>query len=123
MENALNWFEIPVRDMARATRFYSAIMAFEQEMEAGPSGEGYLMAMFPTTSGVGGALMHGEGYSPSMDGTLVYLNCGEDLSPVLGRVEAAGGRIITPKTSIGEHGAVAFVVDTEGNRVGLHSTR
>lgn len=121
MENALNWFEIPVRDMPRATQFYSTIFGFGAVMEAGPSGEGYEMAMFPTTSGVGGALMHGEGYNPSMDGTLVYLNCGDDLAPVLARVEAAGGRVLQPKTSIGEHGAYAFIADTEGNRIALHS--
>jgi predicted enzyme related to lactoylglutathione lyase len=52
---------------------------------------------------------------------LIYLDAGEDLTPVLGRVEPAGGKVVVPKTSIGEHGAIAVFIDSEGNRVGLHS--
>lgn len=121
MKDALNWFEIPVTDMARATRFYSTIFAFEPAMTAGPAGGAAQMAMFPATEGVGGALIQGEGYTPHTDGTLVYLNCGEDLRPVLDRVTAAGGRVLVPRTDIGENGFFAFILDTEGNRVGLHS--
>lgn len=119
MANAVNWFEIPVSDMHRATAFYSAIFAFQ--FEAGPASEGYLMATFPADNGVGGALVSGEGYVPSASGTTVYLNGGHDLSIVLNRVEAAGGKVLVPKTDIGENGFFAFFLDTEGNRVGLHS--
>ena len=119
MANALNWFEIPVPDMERARNFYSTIFGVEMPtMEAMP---GYTMAMFPAEQGVGGALIHGEGYVPSQEGTVVYLNGGEDLSTVLDKIDGAGGQVIMPKTDIGENGFVAYFSDTEGNKVGLHS--
>lgn len=119
MANAVNWFEIPVSDFQRAEKFYNTILAVDLvSMEAS---EGYRMGMFPAEAGVGGALMQGEGYVPSAEGTIVYLNGGDDLSIALNRVEAAGGQVIVPKTSIGENGYFAFFMDTEGNKVGLHS--
>ena len=119
MTDALNWFEIPVADMGRAVAFYSKL--FGVTLEAGEMLPGYWMAMFPSEGGVGGALLYGEGYVPSMTGTVVYLNGGDDLSGPLSRVEAAGGQVIVPKTDIGENGFFAFFADTEGNKVGLHS--
>ena len=121
MRNTLNWFEIPVTDMARAARFYGQI--FQVDMVPGPAGgEGYLMSVFPDGGGVGGALVSGDGYVPSASGTLVYLNCNPNVEAVLSRVEAAGGQIITPKTDIGENGAFAMILDIEGNRIGLHQS-
>jgi predicted enzyme related to lactoylglutathione lyase len=70
---------------------------------------------------VGGALIQHEMHVPSEKGTLVYLDGGADLSVALGKVAAAGGQVVKPKTSIGEHGYCAMFVDSEGNRVGLHS--
>lgn len=119
MGNALNWFEIPVTDMDRAMKFYDAI--FDIELSADEMMPGAKMAMFPAEGGVGGALLSAEGYVPSAEGTVVYLNCGEDLAPVLARVEGAGGQVVVPKTDIGENGFFAFILDTEGNKVGLHS--
>lgn len=119
MANALNWFEIPAKDIERALTFYDTIMgATLIRMEAN---EAYPMGMFPVESGVSGAVIQGEGYVPSTEGTIVYLNAGEDLSHVLNRVEGAGGNIVMPKTDIGENGFMAYFIDTEGNKVGLHS--
>lgn len=120
MRNTLNWFEIPVTDMERAARFYGQI--FETDFQADPAGDGFAMAMFADGGGVGGALVLGEGYIPSSSATVVYLNCNPSLNDVLARVEAAGGQIIVPKTDIGENGFFAFVLDTEGNRIGLHES-
>jgi hypothetical protein len=118
MFNAINWFEIPVLEMDRALNFYGAVL--ETELTASEF-EDTLMAFLPSEDGVGGALVEGEGYIPSMEGSLIYLNGGKDLSVFLNRIESAGGRIVLPKTGIGEHGFIAFFADTEGNRVGLHS--
>ena len=82
---------------------------------------GYVMAMFPAQDGVGGALITGEGYVPSQEGVVVYLNGGDDLNTVLSKVEDAGGKVAMPKTDIGENGFVAYMIDPEGNKVGLHS--
>ena len=119
MENALNWFEIPASDIERAKKFYNTI--FEFELIPMPATEGFEMGMFPVEDGVSGAVIQGEGYIPSMEGSVVYLHGGDDLSVVLDRVEAAGGQIILPKTGIGENGFMAYFKDSEGNRVGLHS--
>ncbi len=119
MGNMVNWFEIPVSDMKRASKFYGSI--FEISLKADPAMPGYQMAMFPSQGGVDGALLQGDGYTPSSAGSLVYLNGGNDLAKVLNRVEAAGGKILQQKTSIGKNGFMAFFEDSEGNKVGLHS--
>jgi predicted enzyme related to lactoylglutathione lyase len=119
MADALNWFEIPAADYDRAEKFYNTIFATQLIPMDGM--EGFQAGMFPAEGGVGGGVIQGEGYTPSADGTVVYLNAGEDLSVVSDRVEAAGGQVLLPKTSIGENGFMAYILDTEGNRVGLHS--
>ena len=118
MAHALNWFEIPVSDINRAARFYSIILAADMAVE---EIMGKRRAFLPFTNGVGGTLTQGEGYVPSKDGAMLYLNGGDDLDVVLRRVEPAGGRVIKQKIAIGEYGFVALFCDTEGNRVGLHS--
>jgi predicted enzyme related to lactoylglutathione lyase len=120
MTNAINWFEIPASDFARAKKFYETILGEEmQTMEA----MGMTMAFFPVDlkNGIGGGIVYCQGYEPSAKGTLVYLNGGDELSTVLSRVEAAGGSIVLPKTPIGRNGFMAHFIDTEGNKVGLHS--
>lgn len=123
MKNAINWFEIPVKNFDRAKAFYEAVFETElQPMEVeGMEGQ---MAVFPAdmeTGGVSGSIITGPGYEPSQAGSLVYLNGGDDLSIPLARVEAAGGSVIVPKTSIGENGFIAHFTDPEGNRVAFHS--
>ncbi len=119
--NAISWFEIPVSDFDRAREFYSKIFDFDMPvMDMGPIRMGFLLSEMGV--GVGGAITYGEGCVPSTTGSLVYLNGGADLSVVLGRVEGAGGSIIVPKTDIGsDFGNFALFIDTEGNKVGLHS--
>lgn len=120
MANALNWFEIPVTDFARAKNFYEKVLGIVIDpMEMGP----VTMGMLSTDqNAVGGAIVQGDGGSPSKSGTLVYLNGGDDLTPMLARAEAAGGSVVVPKTEIGnDFGFFAHFIDTEGNKVGLHS--
>lgn len=121
IKNALNWFEIPVADFERARHFYSDIFQFD--MPVRPMGElmmGFLL--HEPDRGIGGAIVYGEGYRPAVEGTLVYLNGGEDLNPVLERVNQAGGQVLVPKTRIAQDmGYYALFRDTEGNRLGLHS--
>lgn len=119
MTNALNWFEIPANDIERAKKFYNRI--FETELVPMEAGDGFPMGMFPAEDGVSGAVIQGEGYTPSAEGSVVYLNGGDDLNTVLNKVESAGGKIAKPKTNIGENGFIAYFIDTEGNKVGLHS--
>lgn len=118
MHNAINWFEIPVADIERAAAFYGAI--FDTKLEIN-YGQDFASAMFPHNGGVGGGLVAGEGYTPNPQGALIYLNANPDLSVVLNRVKAAGGQVIQSKTSIGENGFFALILDSEGNRIALHS--
>jgi len=86
--------------------------------------EGTQMAFSPWTPGSGkatGAVVQGENHKPSMEGSIIYLNANPDLTNVLARVEGAGGKILVPKTNIGENGNMAPIMDTEGNNIGLHS--
>jgi hypothetical protein len=122
MTNAINWFEIPVTDFKRAKKFYETILGAEIIEMPFPNGR-YGMLPSDMQNGVGGGLAQGEGFEPSDKGTVVYLNGGDDLSVSLSRVEQAGGKIILPKTSIGENGFMAHFLDTEGNRVALHSMK
>jgi uncharacterized protein len=124
MNNAISWFEIPVTDLARATKFYETIFSIQLNPLDLPN---IKMRMFPLDdmmTGVGGALADSGGFhKPSAtDGPLIYLNGNPDLQNVLDKVDAAGGKIMMPKTEISpEHGYMAVITDTEGNRIGLHS--
>ena len=118
--HAISWFEIPSLDFARAKTFYEAVLGRPIEtMTMGPSTMGFLST---SPEAIGGAIVHGDGTAPSKSGTLVYLNGGDDLAPMLAKVEGAGGSVAVPKTDIGSgFGFFAHFIDTEGNRVGLHS--
>ncbi len=122
MKNAINWFEIPAKDFERAKSFYEQVTdaTFETvEMED----MGMTMAFFPADweNGTGGSIVFGPGNEPSEKGLLIYLNGGDDLAAPLSRVEKAGGKVIVPKTSLGEYGFMGQFIDTEGNRVAFHS--
>ena len=122
MPHTLYWFEIPVTDFARAKAFYETVLGISiAPMAMGPT----LMGMLSTDpEAVGGAIVQGEGGVPSQNGTMVYLNGGDDLAPLLARVAQAGGQVVVPKTEIGNgFGFFAHFVDTEGNKVGLHSMK
>lgn len=123
MTNSINWFEIPVTDFTRAKKFYETLFGMEVMEMPHPT---YKYGMLPAdmqNGGVGGGIVQGEGFEPSTKGTIVYLNGGEDLSVPLSRVETAGGKIILPKTAIGGNGFMAQFIDTEGNRIALHSNK
>lgn len=120
--NSINWFEIPVTDMPRAKHFYQVIFSIHmEEMDMG----GFLMASFPYDNASGkasGALVKHEMYIPSNNGVVLYLNANPDLSTVLEQVEKEGGQILMHKTQISpEIGHMAFFIDTEGNKIALHS--
>ena len=119
--NAIDWFEIPVRDIERAQAFYTALLGAPLRREA--MGEKTLAVFSYAETGVGGCLMAGAGVpEPSVDGTLIYLDAGPSLDATLARVAGAGGRITTPKVQLpGGMGCFAHIADTEGNRVGLHA--
>lgn len=121
MTNAISWFEIPVKNFERAKSFYTTMLgttitdSHMADMKYG------VFAYDEDNNSVGGGIVETEGYTPSKEGVVVYLNGGDDLSVPLSRVESAGGSVLIPKTDIGENGFMAHVLDTEGNKIALHS--
>ena len=124
MDNAISWFEIPATDIDRAQKFYETVFQIEmQPMDFQQT----KMRMFPIDDpmkGIGGTLIDSGGFHKpsSTDGPLIYLNGNPDVKIFLDRVEAAGGKIMVPKTEISpEYGYMAVFTDTEGNRIALYS--
>jgi len=120
MNHLSNWIEIPVANMKRAKKFYGELLGVaSNEVQMGDND----YALFELTDRFNtGCLVKGEGYVPSMNGVVVYLNGGNDLSTVLARVGKAGGKVLLEKAFLSrEAGHIAYFVDTEGNKIGLHS--
>jgi hypothetical protein len=121
LHHAINWFEIPVRDMDRAQAFYEALLAKPLRREPmGPQ----TLAVFPyDEGGAGGALLASPNAAePSTNGTLVYLGVGPTLDAAVAGGLAAGARIATERVDLPDGmGSFVHIVDSEGNRVGLHA--
>ena len=120
--NMVGWFEIPVSDMERAKTFYETV--FQVDIKIMDFG-GLKMGWFPSQGieayGAPGTLIQHESYIPSTEGTMVYFGC-KDLQNELDRIEGAGGKIFRAKTQISpEYGYMGVFIDSEGNRVALHS--
>ncbi|MDY8135337.1 VOC family protein [Aquimarina sp. 2201CG5-10] len=118
------WFEIPVIDMNRAKAFYEKVFDIEISLH---EMEGLKMGWFPnkneTGIATGSLISAGEHYKPSQDGILVYFSC-NDVANEIGRVATAGGKVVSDKTQISEeHGYMAYFIDSEGNRIALHSSQ
>lgn len=119
IKNYVSWFEIPALDFDQAVKFYNHIYGIEMVRNVSDVSA---MAFFPETSGVGGAVIAGPGSIPSATGPLLYLNGGNDLNDILNKVEAAGGRVVMPKTLISKDtGYFAIFIDSQGNKLALHS--
>ena len=120
MKKLISIVEIPTSDFSRAVAFYQVILDINiEEIEM----DGVKMGLFPNDGeSVLVQLINGSEYKTSVDGTIVYLNGGNDLQKVANKIEANGGKIVVPKTEIGpEMGFFAMFTDTEGNKLGLHS--
>lgn len=121
--HAINWFEIPASDINRAKAFYEAI--FDVELAFMDLGDDFKMAVFPgEMESVSGAVIYNPNfYHPSdSQGPLIYFNGNPDLQIIQDRIESAGGRVSIPKRQISpDHGYMAVFIDSEGNRVALHS--
>lgn len=123
--NAIGWFEVPVSNMDRAIKFYETIL--DISLSRNTMGD-FDMAWFPykeDAPGAAGSLVHHKEYKPSTEGTLVYFSSQTgDLNDELGRVEAAGGQVLLSKKIITEeYGYMALIMDSEGNKVALHSMK
>lgn len=122
MNNLISIVEISVTEFARAVKFYQTVLGISiEEMEM----DGNQMGVLPNEEGaVNVVLIKGNDYKPTTDGAILYLNAGIDLQPILDKVAQNGGQVIVPKTEISpEMGYFALFIDTEGNKLGLHSVQ
>jgi len=123
--NPIVWFEIYVNDLKRATKFYEGLLQVKLKDMSDPTDASVQMKGFPgnmESYGASGALVKMNGVEPKGNGTLVYFGC-EDCAELESRVAAIGGKVHQPKMSIGEHGFVSIVLDSEGNSIGFHSLK
>jgi uncharacterized protein len=123
--NPVGWFEIYVKDMDRAKKFYEAVLdVILTKLESPGSGllEMWTFPMHQNQPGATGALARMEEDGPIGNGTIVYFTC-ENCAEEASRVSSNGGKVMKEKFSIGENGFIAIVTDTEGNAVGLHSMK
>jgi len=118
--NVAVWFEIPAANFERAVGFYEKV--FETRLNCQDMG-GARLGVFPYEQpAMSGCIIKGEGYQPGNGGTVVYLEAKGDLDEPLARVVKAGGKVALPKTALPPGmGIFAHFVDSEGNRVGIHS--
>lgn len=122
--NAVGWFEIPVANMERAIKFYETVFEIKLDRhQMGPLDMAWFVWVQGGNGAPGSLVYHAEYYKPSSDGTLVYFTAHSgDLNNELSRVEKAGGKVLQPKTQISEeYGYMALLLDSESNRIALHS--
>jgi predicted enzyme related to lactoylglutathione lyase len=119
------WFEIPSDDFERAIGFYETIL--DVALHRKSVSTDFQMAVFPYEKpDISGCVVSGGPYRPSRDGggPMIYLNCDGQLDAVIARVEPAGGKLAGPKIDLPDAlGTFIHIIDTEGNRIGLHATR
>lgn len=120
MKSFVSIFEIPATELSRAVDFYQAILDVKIEKMEMPDMQ---MGIFPYEGQmVTGVIIKAEGYQPSADGVTIYLNGGDNLQGIIDKVEKNGGKVLVPKTlHADESGYFAIFLDSEGNKLGLHS--
>ena len=119
----IGFFDIYVNDIDRAQAFYESVLETTLTPMGDPNDSTVQMRAFGDdfqSHGAGGALVKLDAMQPGVGGSMVYFSC-EDCALEEGRTQAAGGQIVKSKYSIGDHGFVSLIADTEGNMVGLHS--
>ncbi|WP_404790383.1 VOC family protein [Altericista sp. CCNU0014] len=117
--NPIVWCEIYVQDIDRAKQFYESVFEVKLEKIENPEIDMWAFPMAMEAVGASGALVKMDGVTPGGSSTIPYFHC-DEVAVELERVVTAGGKIHTPKESIGQYGSIALVVDTEGNTIGLH---
>jgi predicted enzyme related to lactoylglutathione lyase len=118
LKNRVVWVDIPVANLDRAQKFYAAVLgiAVHKEQFGDVS-----FCVLDHQDGNGGCLVENAA-EVSTKGALVYLNVDKRIQDAVAKVESNGGSIITPIHAIGPHGFRAVIIDSEGNRIALHST-
>lgn len=118
LHNRVVWFDLPVADLDRAVRFYAAVLAIKVSKE---SFDNVSFGLFEHGQGNGGCLVPNAGEVSATQGVLVYFNVDGRIRDAVEKTESHGGRVVQPIHAIGPHGFRAIVIDSEGNRIVVHS--
>ena len=121
MKSTIVWFDIPVGNLDRAIQFYSEVLGQPVRKERFP---GFSMGVLPhVENGISGCLAEMDENAPSKTGILIYLNVDGRLEKAVQAVKANGGEVVKDKHAIGPYGFRAIIIDSEGNRLALHSEK
>ena len=116
--NRVVWFDVPVIDLERASQFYASVLNIKVDIE---DANGFKFGVLEHGDGNGGCLVPNAEEVSGNAGILVYYNVDGRIKDAMTKVEAAGGKTVQPVHAIGPHGFRAIVLDSEGNRIVLHS--
>jgi uncharacterized protein len=120
--NPVGWFEIYVQDMNRAKTFYESVFDVQLSKLDSPGMEIWGFPMQQDRYGAPGALVRMPGFLSGNTSVIVYFSC-TDCATEEAKAARAGGKVVKPKSSIGQYGYISLVFDTEGNMIGLHSMK
>ena len=118
--NTVNWFEIPTSDIKRAKKFYENVFHIKLDKYDTPNVQMYVFPYNNNNYGAAGALVHGKDLIPCKEGVTIYFHC-ENIEETLKNIEKNGGKILYPKMDIGENGFIAGFIDSEKNKLALHT--
>lgn len=123
MNKLINWFQIPAKDLDRATKFYGAVLnATFHHMENETGRHAFFALKRDVGDPTGGEIVQSAFNQPAVaGGVTIFLNAPEGIAVAIGAVKKAGGKVVMPQTAIGAMGVIAIIVDSEGNAIGLHS--
>lgn len=116
--NRAVWFDIPVADLDRSAAFYAAVLNIPVHKQEFNNSS---FCVLDHHEGNGGCLVKDESAISSKSGILVYFNVNGRIHQSIVEVEKHGGKIVEPVHAIGPHGFRCIVLDSEGNRIALHS--
>lgn len=124
--DTLCWTDIPVEDMDRAIRFYSVVLGAEvQKLDEQQFGQ-YGLLPHEEKNASGCLCLRGDSggleNKPSASGPLIYLSVEGRLDDAIKAARANGGKVLQERFQMGPHGSRAVIIDSEGNRIALHST-
>ena len=123
--DTLCWTDIPVTNLDRAIKFYSAILGKEVR-KMSETGFEYGLLPHEEQNASGCLCVDGDSVGnknePSETGPLIYLSVEGRLNEAVGAARVNGGKVLRERQEIGPHGVRAIIVDSEGNRIALHSS-
>lgn len=116
--NRAVWFDIPVSDLGRAQKFYESVLDIKIFRDKFNDFE---FCVLDHEKGNGGCLIPNPNEITGDKGIMIYMNVDGRIQDAMSKVEPGGGIVLESTHQIGEHGFRSVILDSEGNRIVLHS--